>query len=93
MLNRKSFIDLMADINDTKKVEAEKALDQVLNGIVAAVSEGEDLTLLGYFQMKIKDVAESTRPNPQNRDEKITTPAHRAVKFKSGSMLNDIVNN
>jgi len=89
MLNKKEFIARIAEVNTLKKVEAERALDAVLAGFQSAVATGDGVQLLGYFTVNIKDVAEVTRPNPQNRAIMITTPAHQAVKVKAGSTLQD----
>lgn len=92
-MNKKEFIDLMATVNEgMKKKEAEAALNAVLGTIENALENGEEeISFSGYMTIKVKDVAEVTRPNPQNREEMITTPAHKTVKIKVGSKLKSLV--
>lgn len=90
MLNKKEFVNVIAERAGTTKQQALVIIETFLEGLASVVADGNGLQLSGYLNIKIKDVAEVTRFNPQNRDEKITTPAHKAVKIKAGSHLQEL---
>jgi nucleoid DNA-binding protein len=91
-VNKKGFIDAMAELHDIKKVEAERIIDRFTSTLEYVVGNGMGVKLLGSMVVTVKDVAETTRPNPQDRTKSVTTPAHKKVVIKAGKALKDAAN-
>lgn len=91
-MNKTDLINFVAEsVEDLTKKKAGEIVDAVLDGILHGLSKGEDVSLVGYGTWKIVDVPEREHSNPKT-GEKVIKPAHRKVKFKTGSYLNAVVN-
>ena len=70
--------------------------ERILKGLVWMISEALQVEgrfeLGGFGVFTKKQRAEVTRPNPQNREQKITTPARNTITFKPSPALKALVN-
>ena len=85
------MIDLIADKSDLSKADAGRALDATLEGITAALKNGEQVALVGFGTFAVKDRAERQGRNPQT-GATMVIKASRIPGFKPGKALKDAVN-
>ena len=85
------MIDLIADKSDISKASAARALDAMLEGITAALRNGEKVALVGFGTFAVKDRAERQGRNPQT-GATMVIKASRIPGFKPGKALKDAVN-
>ena len=85
--------DLVAKIADTTGI-AKSIAEKALNGFVAAVSDAlaqnQKITLVGFGTFAVTDRSQREGRNPRT-GKPITIPSSKAVKFKAGSRLKDVV--
>ena len=85
--------DLVADIAKDagiKKSEAEQALAAALDGIKAALSNGDKVTLVGFGTFQISHRAARKGRNPRTGDV-ISIAASNSVKFSPGKAFKDLL--
>ena len=74
--------DLVAQIADTRfdgdKKEAEEALDIVLDGLLRAMVEEDEIDLFGFGKFSVKEVPGRTGRNPQTGEPVEIAPSVRA---------------
>ncbi|MDP0499726.1 MAG: HU family DNA-binding protein [Verrucomicrobiota bacterium JB022] len=75
---------------ETSKASAERAVDAVIAGIKQGLQEDQNVTLVGFGTFSVVERAARTGMNPQTK-EKIEIAASKAVKFKPGSGLKDVL--
>ncbi|KAF0096216.1 MAG: DNA-binding protein HU-beta [Puniceicoccaceae bacterium 5H] len=75
---------------ETSKASAERAVDAVIAGIKQGLQEDQNVTLVGFGTFSVVERAARTGMNPQTK-EKIQIAASKAVKFKPGSGLKDVL--
>ncbi|MBK6286584.1 MAG: HU family DNA-binding protein [Gammaproteobacteria bacterium] len=90
-MNKSDMIDLIADKSDISKASAARALDAMLEGITAALRNGEQVALVGFGTFAVKDRAERQGRNPQT-GATMVIKASRIPGFKPGKALKDAVN-
>lgn len=78
------------DVQITKKVSAE-VVDAVLQKITGALAKGEDVSFVGFGTFKVRERAARTGRNPST-GEVMQIAASKAVTFKAGKSLKEIVN-
>lgn len=90
-MKKAELIDAIADAADISKAAAGKALDGLLEAIVASLQRGEDVSLVGFGTFAVRSRAARTGRNPKT-GETITIEASRVPSFKAGKALKDAVN-
>jgi DNA-binding protein HU-beta len=90
-MNKPEIISMMslAAFNGTK-TDAEKYLEAFLGVLEYAAENHQKVKLVGYFSMDIVETKQRIGRNPKNKEEFII-PAGKAVKFKTGKVLKDLV--
>ncbi len=88
LVNKNDLIAMVADQAGLTKQDATKAVDAVLDGITAALKDGEEVRLVGFGTFAVAERAASEGRNPRT-GEKIDIPASRTPKFKAGKALKD----
>lgn len=83
-MNKSELIDAIATRTELSKAAAGKALDAVIDSIVAAVAEGDGVTLVGFGTFKASDRAAREGKNPKT-GEKIKIAATTVPKFAAGA--------
>ena len=91
-MNKIELIDLIANQNDCSKAEAEKAVNYFTHGIIEAVSQGNDVSLVGFGNFTISAVEARKGINPKTK-EPLQIEAYNQVRFKVGQKLKDAANN
>jgi len=85
-MNKKDLIDAMAEIANMKKVEAERALNALMEAVTEALASGEKVRIAGFESFYVTERAERRGRNPRTGEE-ITIPAKKVVKFKQSKNL------
>lgn len=68
-------------------LEARKAVDIVINGLTAAIADGNDVELRGLGSFTIKKTKPRPGRNPMKPSQKVTIPARLVVKFRAGKTI------
>lgn len=71
---------------------AEEAINHTMKLIAFAIKKEGRFEFSGFGVFKKVRRAACSRPNPQDRDQKINVPAHNTVKFKPAPVLKASVN-
>ena len=90
-MNKSELIESMASAADLPKAAAGRALDAMADAVSKALSEGDQVVLVGFGTFSVKDRAERTGRNPQT-GEPIKIKAAKIPSFKAGKALKDAVN-
>lgn len=86
MMNKPQLIDLIAKKGNISKAEAKRALELTLNSIIATLSKGEEISLIGFGSFKIVERSERMGVNPKT-GAKIKIASKKVVRFKPGNEL------
>lgn len=89
-MNKAELVDLIADKADISKASAARVLDATLEGVVAALRDGDQVALVGFGTFSVKQRAERQGRNPKT-GEAMTIAASRSVGFKPGKTLRDAI--
>lgn len=89
-VNKKDIIDSVNDVLGTTKVQAEAAVETVINKIVETLKNGGEVSIagLGIFSTKMR--AARTARNPRT-GEPIKVAAMRVPKFRPAKALKEAV--
>lgn len=91
-MTKKELVAAIAEKAEIKKVEAEKALNGIVEAITEELVAGGDITLTGFGKFLVKERAARTGRNPQT-GETMSIPASKAPAFRAGKALKDAVKN
>lgn len=91
-MNKKELVAAIAEKAEIKKVDAEVALNAIVDVISNELSNGGEVALSGLGKFEIRERAARTGRNPQT-GETISIPATKAVGFKAAKALKDAVKN
>lgn len=89
-MNKTELINAIAEKANLSKVQAKVALDATINTISEQLANGDKVALIGFGTFAVSEKTARTGINPRTK-EKIEIPARKAVKFKAGAELNDVV--
>ena len=91
-LTKPELIKVITEASDYKtNGESEQAINAAIAGIKKALSNGDDVSLVGFGTFKVNHRAERQGRNPSN-GEPMTIKAGNVVGFKSGKDLKLAVN-
>lgn len=90
-MNKSELIEAIATSADIPKAQAGRALDAMLETVVGALKDGDQVVLVGFGTFSVKDRAARTGRNPQT-GEPIQIAAAKIPSFKAGKALKDAVN-
>lgn len=90
-MNKAELINHIAEQHNCTKIEAEKAINMFTSGITSAVSLGNDISLIGFGNFTVSEVAARKGMNLKTK-EPIDIPAYKQVRFKVGSTLKNAAN-
>ena len=71
----------------TSKVDAERAIDAVVNGIKNAIKKGRKVQLVGFGAFRVVQCKERNGVNPRHPEIRIKIPARKIVRFTMGKEL------
>ncbi|MFZ2663774.1 MAG: HU family DNA-binding protein [Patescibacteria group bacterium] len=84
------LIAKVADMAGMTKVDANKAIDAVVEAIQASLAKGEKVTWTGFGTFEVRNRAARMGRNPQT-GAPLHIPASKTPAFKSGKSLKDAV--
>ncbi len=90
-MNKGDLIDLISGSARISKVQANQALDSLVEGITGALKKGDRVTLVGFGTFSTSNRKGRTGRNPQN-GAPIKIAARRVAKFAAGAELKSAVN-
>ena len=89
-MNKADLVAKIAGDSGFTKVDAEKALNSMVEGVSSALKNGEAPTLVGFGSFSISKRAARKGRNPKTGQE-IQIPAKNVVRFKAGKSLSESV--
>ncbi len=90
-MTKAEFIDrIAADDRVGSKKGASDAVEAVLDGIVAALTAGEDVNFTGFGKFSVNERGPRQGVNPRT-GERITIPGGKVPKFSAGAGLKGAV--
>lgn len=89
-MNKQDIIQKVHDVLGGTKVEAERAVETMIDAIVAGLKGGDEISIagLGIFSTKMRPARESRNPRT---GESVHVPARRVPKFRPAKGLKDAV--
>lgn len=90
-MNKQDIINAVAKATGQTKAAAGESVDAFCNTIKQAVSEGNEVRLIGFGTFTTKKVPAKTVRNPRN-GQQIKVSARTAVRFRPGKDLKDAAN-
>ena len=82
-MNKSEFISAVAEKSGLSKVDAKKAVEAFVDTVSNELKEGGKVALLGFGSFSVSEKAA--------RKETIEIAARKAVKFKAGAELNELI--
>ena len=90
-MTKAEFIDRVAsDDRIGSKKDASDAVESVLDGIVGALTAGEDVNFTGFGKFSVNERGPRQGVNPRT-GERITIPGGKVPKFSAGAGLKSAV--
>ena len=86
------LIDFISNQNECSKAEAERAINLFTTAVISAISEGNEVSLIGFGNFTISQVEARAGMNPKTK-EPLQIEAYKQVRFKVGQKLKDAANN
>lgn len=83
-MNKSELIEAVAKATGESKAAAGRAVDAVIDSVVAAVAKGDNVTLVGFGTFKSTKRAAREGKNPKT-GEKIKIPAATVPRFSAGA--------
>ncbi|MFM2666614.1 HU family DNA-binding protein [Vibrio mediterranei] len=90
-MNKTQLIDVISEKADLNKKQAQDALEAITQGIEQALSQGEEVALIGFGTFKVTERAARTGRNPKT-GEPIQIAASKSPAFKAGKALKEVCN-
>jgi DNA-binding protein HU-beta len=89
-VNKSGLVDKVHQTLQGTKVEAEKAVDTVVNSIIDTLKSGGEVSVagLGIFSTKMRAARQARNPRT---GEPIQVPAMRVPKFRAAKALKEAV--
>ena len=90
-MNKSELVEKIANGAEISKASADRVLSSAIEHIIASVTKGNDVQLIGFGTFKSGKRAARIGRNPQTGAE-LKIPAAKTVKFSSGKAFKDAVN-
>jgi len=90
-VNKNDLIANVASNTGLSKADATKAVDGVIESIIASLKTKTEVRLVGFGTFSVSRRAATTGRNPRT-GEAIQIPASNQPKFKAGKALKEAVN-
>lgn len=89
-MNKQGIIDAVHSVIGGTKVQAEQAVEKVIESIVETLKRGEEVSIAGIGIFSVKTRAAREARNPRT-GEAIQVPAMKVPKFRAAKALKDAV--
>ena len=90
-MNKSQLIDAISEKADINKKEAQAALEAITQSIEEVLSQGEEVSLIGFGTFKVNERAARTGRNPKT-GETMQIAASKSPSFKAGKALKEACN-
>lgn len=90
-MNKSDLVEVIATQADVSKASASRMLDATIHGIVGALKNGDEVSLVGFGSFYVGDRAERDGRNPLT-GAALKIKAAKVPKFRAGKTLKDAVN-
>ena len=90
-MHKQEFIDHIANQHGCTKKEAEKAIDIFTFSFIDALSQGKEISLIGFGSFSVSKIEARNGRNPRT-GEALKIAAYNQPKFKVGQKLKDACN-
>lgn len=90
-MNKSELVSAIAEKAGLTKVQAAAALEATVGTVTTALSNGDQVAIIGFGTFKVGERAARTGRNPQTGAE-MKIPAAKVPKFSAGKSLKDAVN-
>jgi DNA-binding protein HU-beta len=89
-MNKAAIVDAVHGVLGGTKVQAEQAVEAVLNSIINTMKKGEEVSIAGLGIFSVKQRAAREARNPRT-GETIKVAAMKVPKFRAAKALKDAV--
>jgi DNA-binding protein HU-beta len=89
-MNKQAIIDAVHTTLGGTKVQAEQAVETMINTIVGSLKKGEEVSIAGLGIFSVKTRAARQARNPRT-GETLQVPAMKVPKFRAAKALKDAV--
>ena len=89
-MTKADLVEKIASAAEITKAKADKVVDGFVSAVIAALSGGDKITLVGFGTFSVAARAQREGRNPRT-GKKIKIPASKVVKFKAGKALSEKV--
>ena len=89
-MNKAELISAVAEKAALSKKDSEAAVNAVLETITSALSQGDEIRLVGFGTFEVKKRSARIGRNPKTK-ESITIAASKVPTFKAGKAFKDAV--
>ncbi len=90
-MTKAELIEALSNKLPLNKADAERAINIVLDDVIAALKQGERVNISGFGTFSVSSRQARTGRNPKT-GEAIEISASRSAKFKPGKQLKDSLN-
>ncbi|MBI4691922.1 MAG: HU family DNA-binding protein [Candidatus Terrybacteria bacterium] len=89
-MNKAGIVDAVQEVLGGTKVDAEKAVDTVIDSIIKTLKKGEDVSIagLGIFAVKQRKARQARNPKT---GATVNVPATKVPKFRAAKALKEAV--
>lgn len=89
-MNKQAIIEAVHGVLGGTKVQAEQAVEVMVNSIIDTLKKGEEVSIAGIGIFSVKERAAREARNPRT-GETIQVPAMKVPKFRAAKALKDAV--
>jgi DNA-binding protein HU-beta len=89
-MNKAGIVDAVHAVLGGTKIQAEQAVETVLNSIIDSLKKGEEVSIAGLGIFSVKQRAAREARNPRT-GESIKVPSMKVPKFRAAKALKDAV--
>ena len=90
-MNTSDLVAKIAEANSVSKAQAQAIVDSMLNSIMSAAANGEEISLPGFGKFKVKETPEREGRNPAS-GEKIKIAASRKLTYSPAKAMKELLN-
>ena len=90
-MNKAELTEVVASSADLSKVAASRAVDAIIDSIIGALRNGDQVSIAGFGTFSVKQRSARSGRNPRT-GEPIEIQASNVPGFKAGKALKDAVN-
>jgi DNA-binding protein HU-beta len=90
-MNTSELVTKIAEANSVSKAQTQAIVDSMLNSIMSAAANGEEISLPGFGKFKVKETPEREGRNPAS-GAKIKIAASRKLTYSPAKAVRELLN-